>query len=78
MRMPDAGGIGRPTVYLLGLVGEPLELELITLKRAKRIAPHAVNKNAMNAPPGKRHNIHLYINRDGATPKLTMSASESS
>src|SRR5258706_16366923 len=45
MRMPAAPGIGRPTMYLPGLVGAPLWFVVRTLNLARRTAPHPVNRN---------------------------------
>ena len=47
-------------MYLPGLVGAPLGLELSTLKRASRIAAHATNMKAViRAGHGSRWSTHL-------------------
>src|SRR5882724_3305771 len=43
--MPAAPGIGRPTMYLWGLVGAPLSFVERTLNRASRTAPQPVKRN---------------------------------
>ncbi len=53
-RMPAAPGMGRPTMYLPGLVGLPCSPIVSTLKRASRIAPHAMKMNAAMSPGGTR------------------------
>jgi hypothetical protein len=60
MRIPDAGGMGRPTMYLPGLAcTEVLEFDR-TLNRARRIAPQAVKRNAVRMPgTGYRCSTHL-------------------
>src|SRR5262249_35751467 len=49
-RMPAAPGMGRPTMYFEGLVGLPASPMDRTLKRASRIAPHAVKTKEMMRP----------------------------
>src|SRR5215216_1313120 len=78
-KMPVDGGVGKPMMYLPGLVGPPLGLELSTLKRANRTAAQATNMKAVKMPgSGARYSTHLYTSSEGATPNETMSASESS
>src|SRR4029077_11162635 len=59
MRMPAAPGIGRPTMYLPGLVGAPLWLVESTLNLARRTAPQPVNRNdAARAACGWWGDVH--------------------
>src|SRR4249919_2998911 len=59
MRMPAAPGMGRPTMYLPGLLGAPLVLVERTLNRARRTAPQPRNTNdAASAASGWWADVH--------------------
>src|SRR5690606_12864592 len=50
IKIPEAGGVGRPMMYLLGLTGTPWAPLLSTLNLASRIAAHATNRNDVIRP----------------------------